>query len=329
MNKTLRLFVFVVIACVLLLYIYYLNHRLTIHTVIPAEVYRSAQLDRDALDSAVRSKGIRSIINLRGKHLEREWYRDEIYASKSLGLSHYDISLSSEGLPRRRSVRMLASLLQTSERPVLVHCEAGIDRSGLASVIALLSKDTTALDEAAEHVSMRYLVNNSNSTGKVFYKQYRDWLLISNTQHTRETFLKWLDVEYVDSNGNLYYYIDSINGVVWKNGTKFDDGYSFTVDRKKNDMLAITGWVFDDKRLSPVSKVEVLMDSEPLGNVQYGQSRPDVENAFHDSNLVNTGWSFRESLSRFQDGCYDLALGIERLDGSRWVTPPEARVCLQ
>lgn len=329
MKRILRSLLVAVIVFVLLLYVFYLNHRLTVYAVISGEVYRSAQLDKDALELAVRRKGIRSIINLRGTHPDREWYRDEIEASESLGVLHHDISLSSEGLPRRRSARELASLLQTSKKPLLVHCEAGVDRSGLASVIALLLKDTTTLEEAAEHVSIRYLVDSKNSTGKLFFKQYSDWLLMAKARHTKDQFLRWLDNEYVDSQGNLYYYIDKINEVIWQNGTKYNDGYSFTVDRKENDMLIVNGWLFDDKQGGPVSKVELLMDSKLVGAVRYRQARHDVANVFKNPDLVNTGWDFRESLSSFQDGCYDLALGIERLDGPRWVTPPEARVCVQ
>lgn len=329
MKKTIHLLALVVIVLVVVSYIIYLNHISTIYAVIPAEVYRSAQLDKDALESTVKSKGVRSIINLRGKHPDNEWYRDEIKVSKSLGVLHHDIGLSSEGLPRRRSVRALASLLLTENRPLLVHCKGGSDRAGLASIIALLIQDTMTLEEIAEHVSLRYLVVRPDSTGKMFYEQYSDWLLTNKTRHTREQFLSWLDNEYVDSQGNLYYYIDTINGVVWKNGKKYVDGYSFMVERKENDMLTVNGWLFDDKQGSPVSKVELLMDSKPVGNERYGQSRQDVAKVFDNSRLVNTGWSFRESLSNFQDGCYNLALGVERSDGSRWVTPPEARVCLQ
>jgi undecaprenyl-diphosphatase len=329
MKKTFSLLTLAIIAFAVLFYIVYLNHLRSVYAVIPAEVYRSAQLDRDAIESTVKSNGIRSIINLRGKHLDNKWYRDEVEVSKSLGVLHHDISLSSEGLPRKNSVRRLANLLQTAVRPVLVHCKAGADRAGLASIIALLIQGTMTLEEIAKHVSLRYLVVKDNSIGKLFFKQYSSWLLKNNIPHTREQFLKWLDEEYVDSQGNFYYYIDAINEVVWKNGTKYDDGFSFTVDREKNNFLTIGGWVFDDERKSPVRKVEVLLDSRPLANVRYGLSRYDVAKAFNNSRLAHTGWSLKESLSGFLDGCYDLALGIERLDGTRWVTPPEARVCLK
>lgn len=328
MKKTLTLLVLVIITFSTLSYLVYLKHINSVYDVIPGKVFRSAQLDKDAIESTVNGKGIRSIINLRGENPGNEWYRDEIEISESLGVLHHDLRFSSMGLPPRNSVKKLINLLQTAERPVLVHCKAGADRAGLASIIALLLHDTSGLDEIAKHVSMRYLALRPESTGKLFYKQYSDWLMMSKTRHTTKQFLKWLETEYVDDKGNLSYYIDKISGIAWKNGKKYTDGFSFIVDRKKTDMLTINGWLFDRKLGNLVKRIEILMNSKPVGNVQYGQSRPDVAKVFN-SSVLNTGWNFRKSLRGFRNGCYDLALGVERLDGSRWVTPPEARICLQ
>lgn len=328
MKKILKFLALGIVASAVLLGLAGFNHLNSVYDVIPDEVYRSAQLDRNGIESAIKDKGIRSIINLRGSKPHKEWYKDEKEVSEALGVTHHDLRFAAEGLPRRNQVRKLAELIQTTEKPVLIHCKAGADRAGLGSVIALLLQDESKLDDVAEHVSMRYMAFDPESTGKLFFEQYSDWFSSKEAQHTKEQFLSWLDDDYIDYQGNLYYYIDTINGTVWTQGTQYADGYSYTVDRDTTDMLTVNGWAFDDKQGTLVSKVDVLIDSKKVGEVQYGQPRPDVAQYFDDSSITNSGWSTSVSLSSLPEGCHDLAIGIERLDGSRWVSPPEARVCM-
>lgn len=50
----------------------------------------------------------------------------------------------------------LTGLLRDSPRPVLIHCEAGADRSGVASALYKLLVAKRPVQEASEQLSFRY-----------------------------------------------------------------------------------------------------------------------------------------------------------------------------
>nr|WP_272212080.1 dual specificity protein phosphatase family protein [Marinicella sp. W31]MDC2877979.1 dual specificity protein phosphatase family protein [Marinicella sp. W31] len=107
------------------------------HEVHAGTLYRSAQPSAGDLADYAKRHGIRTVINLRGAHPNREWYDSEVAASKALGITHIDFAMSDgEELPLERSMELLA-LMRDAEKPLLIHCKAGADRTGLASVMYL------------------------------------------------------------------------------------------------------------------------------------------------------------------------------------------------
>lgn len=125
------------------------------HPVIAGEAYRSAQPVGDDLRNWVEETGIRSVVNLRGSHQGAPWYDAEIRTSQELGLPHYDFRMSaSKGLDPQRAAELIA-LLRDAPKPVLIHCKAGADRTGLAA--ALYLADRGHGEERAEaQISIRY-----------------------------------------------------------------------------------------------------------------------------------------------------------------------------
>jgi hypothetical protein len=110
-----------------------------VSTVIPGQVYRSRQLDPEKLEAEAKRLALRSILNLRGERDGETWYRAELEVSKRLGIEHRDLRLSSERLPSRERFRALVEALAALPRPVLLHCSAGVDRSGFAAGVAVLA----------------------------------------------------------------------------------------------------------------------------------------------------------------------------------------------
>jgi protein tyrosine/serine phosphatase len=106
------------------------------HEIIAGQYYRSGQLTAPQLEDVVRQYGIKTIINLRGKS-ERDWYRDEIAASTRLGVGHLDFKMSARKELTLVQVDQLTAMMRDAPKPLLVHCQAGADRTGLASVIYL------------------------------------------------------------------------------------------------------------------------------------------------------------------------------------------------
>lgn len=118
------------------------------HTVVPGELYRSAQLDTRDIEKIKAEYGIKTIINLRGA-TPAPWHADEVATSNRLGIKHIDFALSAGRELTDAQVDDLLDILQNAPKPILVHCKGGADRSGIASALylAVIAK---AGEEAAE-----------------------------------------------------------------------------------------------------------------------------------------------------------------------------------
>jgi len=108
------------------------------HTVLSGELYRSAQMDPVSLASRVQQYGIKSILNLRGSD-PGAWYQDEVQTADRLGVRHYDYRLSATEEVSLTQMNEIVRLLRDAPKPVLIHCKAGSDRTGLVSALYLLA----------------------------------------------------------------------------------------------------------------------------------------------------------------------------------------------
>jgi protein tyrosine/serine phosphatase len=120
-----------------------------VRTVVEGQVYRSAQIAGPSirstlagllghdLDRELQSHRIRSVINLQGPSPNSPWYQDEMAISKRAGVTHYDVALSDRVLPPPDRLKALFAILDTAAYPILIHCKAGADRSGLVAALYL------------------------------------------------------------------------------------------------------------------------------------------------------------------------------------------------
>jgi len=133
-----------------------LNISGNIHEVVPGAFYRSAQLDGQDLASLITAHGIKTVINLRGEHVGEGWYDDELRSTEYAGARHLDITLSANHQPDAATMAQLMTMLETAERPILVHCQGGADRSGLASALYEYVVQHAPADDASGQLSFRY-----------------------------------------------------------------------------------------------------------------------------------------------------------------------------
>ncbi len=105
------------------------------HTVIPGELYRSAQPSASQLEFYARNYGVKTVVNLRGASENKGWYNREIATAKRLGLTHIDFPMSASKQLTPDEADRLVALLKDAPKPILVHCKSGADRTGLVSVI--------------------------------------------------------------------------------------------------------------------------------------------------------------------------------------------------
>jgi protein tyrosine phosphatase (PTP) superfamily phosphohydrolase (DUF442 family) len=118
------------------------------HTVSEGRVYRSKQLSYEALCERTRENGIRSVVNLRGGGPGDDFYRNEIRACSEVNVRHFDVPMSAVVLPEPLRLRQLLAVFDSADYPILVHCNHGADRTGLACTIYKIVYEGYSLDSA-------------------------------------------------------------------------------------------------------------------------------------------------------------------------------------
>src|SRR3990167_8960082 len=78
-----------------------------VHTVIPNEIYRTAQLDKVGLQKYTKQLGVKTIINLRGVWKNDHWYQVESQFAKKQHLNYYPMQFSAYDLPAKQALREL------------------------------------------------------------------------------------------------------------------------------------------------------------------------------------------------------------------------------
>lgn len=107
-----------------------------VHEVIAGQFYRSGQLSSAKLAAVIERYGIRTVLNLRGES-KRPWYLNEVATTERLGARHVDFRMSAAKQMSVAEIDQLVSLMRDAPKPLLIHCEGGADRTGLAAVIYL------------------------------------------------------------------------------------------------------------------------------------------------------------------------------------------------
>jgi protein tyrosine phosphatase (PTP) superfamily phosphohydrolase (DUF442 family) len=163
-----------------------------LHTLIPGEIYRSAQPSPRDLEQHAK-KGVRTIVNLRGRGDGMDWYEDEAKACQALGLAHENLTFSAMRLPGKYELRRLVEVLDRAERPLLLHCRQGADRTGLASAVALLLRPNIPYAEARSKMGLRWGHWHWGPAGNLsqFFKQYEAWLADQKIEHSAAAFRRW------------------------------------------------------------------------------------------------------------------------------------------
>jgi len=126
------------------------------HAVVEGALYRSGQPSAADIARYHQHYGIRTIVNLRGESDGADWYRAEVVEAEGLGISVVNFRMSSGRQLTWAQAAALVSILQKAEKPILVHCKAGADRSGLASALYVAAIARQGEAAAERQISIRY-----------------------------------------------------------------------------------------------------------------------------------------------------------------------------
>ncbi|MEO8244226.1 MAG: tyrosine-protein phosphatase [bacterium] len=162
-----------------------------LHQVAPG-VFRSNQPSGPQLTEWHRKLGLKTVLNLRGAS-NQSFHLFEAEACEALGIRLIDLPMAAAGAPRVLVVQQLIELFQTVEKPLLIHCKSGADRTGLAAALYQLVIEGKPIEEAKKQVSLKYLHVAHSVAG------IQDHFLRTYEAAFRKTgigFMDWLQTEY-------------------------------------------------------------------------------------------------------------------------------------
>jgi len=105
------------------------------HEVEKGTVYRSSLLGPEKLEQAIDRLGVKTVLNLCGEQPGVEWYEGEVEVSRRRGIKFVSMSLSANTVLDASQLAKLTDALRDAPKPLIIHCRAGSDRTGLASAI--------------------------------------------------------------------------------------------------------------------------------------------------------------------------------------------------
>lgn len=128
-------------------------------------VWRSNQPDRRRLRRWKKS-GIRSVLSLRGDH-DGAVARIERAACAELGLGFSYTGLSATSAPRREVLLDLFARFRRIERPFVMHCKSGADRTGLAATLYMVGIEGQPTAQARRQLSLRFMHSKWTRAGVI------------------------------------------------------------------------------------------------------------------------------------------------------------------
>lgn len=154
-------------------------------------IWRSAQPAPRHL-RAVARRGVRTVINLRGDEGNGGYWLERATCDE-LGLELVDLRLKSRAAPSRADLAAVRAAIAAIDRPTLVHCKSGSDRTGLFSALYLIFRGGVPVAEARHQLSWRF--------GHVYLAKagILDHLFEQYLEHDARTpipFETWLDQVY-------------------------------------------------------------------------------------------------------------------------------------
>jgi protein tyrosine/serine phosphatase len=137
-------------------YLAYLQLSGNIHAVVDGEAYRAAQLSPEMIEETSEQYGIRTILNLRGENAGTDWYDKEVKEANRLGIRHIDFRMSAGRELTTDEAKSLIAIMESAQKPLLIHCKAGADRTGLASAFYVAAVAKLGEKAAEDQISIRY-----------------------------------------------------------------------------------------------------------------------------------------------------------------------------
>lgn len=170
-----------------------LNRFYNFHWVVGATCARSAQPYLGQWRRFLTDNGIASIINLRGAHPDRGWWRRETGLCARMGVAHFDTAFNSRKLPQRGQILAIVGFIDAAQTPVLIKCSGGQDRTSFVSALYILHTQGWDGWETAMRHFARYPYLH-------FPKRHQRWLrqffVFARQRAAGKPIAAWIAAEY-------------------------------------------------------------------------------------------------------------------------------------
>ena len=144
------------------------------------EVYRSSQLTPWKLKRLIKKYNIKTIINLRGNH-KNYLYQKEKEICKKMDVIYIPFQISSRNLPKDYEIESLINIFKNAKKPLLFHCKAGADRTGMVSTLYHIINGINKKEAIKRELKLRYGYLSLSKAGRIkkmfeLYNEEEDFL---------------------------------------------------------------------------------------------------------------------------------------------------------
>ena len=126
-------------------------------------VYRSNHPGHKRLKSFADMGG-KTILTLRSKGSGPS-YLLEAESCRAIGLKFELIGLAARRAPTHAALAQLLQAFRTMEKPFLMHCKSGADRTGLAAALYLMIHEGQSVEQVQDQLSFKYIHIRKIQTG--------------------------------------------------------------------------------------------------------------------------------------------------------------------
>jgi hypothetical protein len=166
-------------------------------TVDPGRVIRAAQ-PISRLSDLIKDHHLASILNLRGGSFKDPWYAAEVQTAAASGVAFFDFPMKPTIRPTRSELLTLIDFFDHCRYPLLIHCKAGADRTGLASALYMMMKQNVPPEEAIGAFTIYHghvpLLGTEHLHEPL--DEYARWLGSKRLAHSPERFREWVRSDY-------------------------------------------------------------------------------------------------------------------------------------
>ncbi|SFV52450.1 hypothetical protein MNB_SV-12-291 [hydrothermal vent metagenome] len=123
---------------------------------IDSNVYRSGQLFSFNMPYYLKKYKIKTVLNLRKIKPNKSWYQNEKKITDENNITLINYEISARKYLDFNHTSTIVKILKNAQKPILIHCEGGADRTSLVSALYRYAVLHQSKEEAENELSFIY-----------------------------------------------------------------------------------------------------------------------------------------------------------------------------